>query len=552
MRLAVSVMALVLFTACPPEDIEDTFGKGDVTITAYLEAPDNVSRFGKFLEIMEVGGIKQTLTAFNKKGLGYTLFAPTDKAVDAFIARSKAYNSYDELIKDVDFVRAVCRYHVLLSPFERKDFGYGVMADTTATGDFLTLTYQNLFSEGFDSVLTLINGFSPISLFDVSCSNGVVHEIDVMLEPNVYTTYQWIKNQKGFDIFAKALEETGLKDTINSLYRLNEQGEIVKNTFTLLMEPDSVFHKRGIMSYEDLYKRFYTEGVAPSDKNSGLYQFVAYHISEKDYFLNDPDLSSTAVTDNETVTIVGSTLNTYSILPYTIVSDYYGIRVNRGSVAVDTIVIRNSRIPLSWVPIMLDQSNLATQNGSIHFISEILLLKDPGASNKYIGPGGFEPVFSQLWTTYGAKKIEYEQNFTDQSVFNDLNWTGVSSIEYKTGPKAGSSSFQDLIALDGFFTLNMVTPRIFKGKYNIEFRAEADESGTRNRRATVQVYIDGIPKGVPIDLNKTITTSNADKTNDRHRIGQVEFTDYTTHQITIKTLAQGYFAFYNLAFVVAN
>ena len=148
--------------------------------------------------------------------------------------------------------------------------------------------------------------------------------------------------------------------------------------------------------------------------------------------------------------------------------------------------------------------------------------------------------------------MAYEEKFNDQSVFANIQWTGVNEITYRTQPKPGSSNFEHLIELNGFFDFTMVTPRIFKGRYNIEFRAEADESSTNNQRATIQVYIDGIPRGVPIDLNSVITTSTGDKTNDRHRIGQVEFDSYSAHTIRVKTLAQGYFKFYQVGFVVAN
>ena len=107
--LLVGVLALMLGTfSCEPVVIEANFeDTEDMSIFNFLQ--ENDSLYGRFLKILEAGGIAKTLSAYNPYNEGYTLFLPDSVAVEEFINDNPDYATFEELLADTAFAAAISR-----------------------------------------------------------------------------------------------------------------------------------------------------------------------------------------------------------------------------------------------------------------------------------------------------------------------------------------------------------------------------------------------------------------------------------------------------------
>ena len=125
------------------------------------------------------------------------------------------------------------------------DFPNGALSDKTLSNDFLTVKFIDQGNE----VLYSINGEAVIVQKNIQKSNGIIHQIDKMLLPVVYTAYQLIqvKKDEGFQVFSELLKITGLEDTLN-YYGYDELNERVYTEYTLFAESDELYQRNAIFS----------------------------------------------------------------------------------------------------------------------------------------------------------------------------------------------------------------------------------------------------------------------------------------------------------------
>lgn len=531
------IIGLAAVSCTDAHKIGDAFyGEDEPSITGYMELATDLEQdtaFGKFLKIAEVANLNSTLRGFNPKGTNYTLLLPTNKAVDNFIATNPDYSSFKQLTDSVDFCRSICRYHVIMSKIERKDFGFGALGDSTASGDFLTVGFESV-NGGVNNAI-VINNTAEVIRFDEETSNGVIHIVDAVLEPNVYTSYQWLTIRPDLSIFTEALEKTGLADTLNTAFRKNSTGSTrLRNLYTLVVEPDSVFNKRGINTFDDLVERYSTTDDL-TDKDNGLYQFIAYHIIEANFYLND-------------VTTDLQSYNTYSILPMSIVSDQSykkfsipGIKINKGIDPIDTVIISGDSVVLNYVPVLLQESNQTSINGAIHFITELLEMRLITASDKNIYPRDMDPLFNELWNKYGKSQTTFIEEYENPDAFEKISWGGTPIMEYWIWRE--TQWFSESIYLNGFFDFEFTTPRILPGNYNMVLYVHRQNTRKYGEKAIIQTYVDNVPTGGPINL------SDSNNPGGRwSRVASVEFDSYQEHKINIKAQIGGSMILYRVQF----
>ena len=126
---------------------------------------------------MELGNLLTTLCGYNPYGEGYTLFLPTNEAVDHFIDQGNSYKSFDELLEDTIFLQELSRYHVVNRKIHTNDFPFGALNDTTLSGDWLTIGF---FTDG-DNALIKVNNTVPIIRANLDLVNGYIHVISSVL-----------------------------------------------------------------------------------------------------------------------------------------------------------------------------------------------------------------------------------------------------------------------------------------------------------------------------------------------------------------------------------
>lgn len=284
------------------------------------------------------------LCGYNPYGEGYTLFLPTDEAVDQFIQQSQDYTSFEELMLDTGFVHALTRYHTTNRKIHPNEFPYGALKDRTLTDDRLTIGFYT----DLENPLYKVNDVAPIVHPNLEMTNGYIHVISEMLQQVEISGYDWLQRQEEYSILAQATE---LSEIRNRLWW---------DRYPILAEPDTIYQKYGIQTIEDLIDRIATPGIPYTDRENSFYQFVAYHFMRDEFYLNDLYLG------NEEYRTLGDERVTFDV--------GFDIKINPG---VDTFQIDISEngdtTVIDYIRLIWDECNILTSSGPIHSISELLV-----------------------------------------------------------------------------------------------------------------------------------------------------------------------------------
>jgi len=351
LKVLISGLALILLIgSCDTRREElDWMNEDNMSISQYLE--QNQEEYSKFTRLLEEGKLISTLYAYNPYGIDYTLFLPTNDAIDKYISQNPKYTSFEELLKDTGFVKTLTRYHTVNRKLHTDEFPDGALEDMTLTGDRLITGF---YAEG-NNQLIKINNVAPIIKSNLKMTNGYIHVISEVLEQVKITGYDWLQQQKDYTILAQAVKLSGI------------QSRLWWKEYTIFAEHDSVYHQSGIYNVNDLVKRIATPGLAVSDRNNAFYLFTAYHFVGGDYYMNDFNWGYAKYTTLATGKPISVNVGVNVQINEGI--DTYGYRVSDSG---DTTLI--DFISPIWV-----KSNIMTSTGPVHSISDILFYESfPG------------------------------------------------------------------------------------------------------------------------------------------------------------------------------
>ncbi|HAQ18188.1 MAG TPA: hypothetical protein DCR40_03025 [Prolixibacteraceae bacterium] len=475
------------------------------TIYDYLKL--NGKEFSLFLSILEAGELDKTLSAYNPNGINYTLFAPDNKAVDAFLKSGGPYSTIDALLKDKVFVSALARYHVVNMGTSTYEFPFGTFSEPTLSGDFLNVN----FILAKDTTYYKINNQAPISKANIELSNGYIHVVSTMLTPITQNSYGWLKQNPSFTILTQAIEATGYKAIID--VNMKDEKETLR-PFTVLAEPNAVYKKRNVNNFQDLAKLISPDRTDYTNSTNPLNLFVGYHILNESRFLDDLQGRST-------------NYNTFADIPLNINGLGLDIVVNRGKEVFDLVIHNEDTTIIDYVGLDYDASNVITQSGAIHFIDQILKPQEP---SRAIVTYEFwdEPALEEYRRKGGSYLIENEK------LMYNVKWTGAKLYYVKSFDESERAWSRDYLQMDGDFTISYQIPKIIKGKYNVFLGAD----GFSSANALVELYVDGNKLGGLIDLTRG-GSSNWPYV--QYRVGSIDFKKYAAHTITIKSLIPGRF-----------
>lgn len=338
------ILLFSLLNSCEPETHDSNWvdDEGMRTIGTYLD--QHQQDYAKFYRILEEGRMLNTLYGYNPYGEGYTLFLPTDAAIDRFIGQKEEYGNFDELLQDTAFLYTLTRYHTVNKKLHTYEFPYGALTDPTLTGDRLTIGF---YTEG-DNPLYKVNNSASVVQSNLDMTNGYIQVISEVLQKPEISGIDWLEQNEGYSILAGAMERSGIG---NNLWF---------GQYTILAEKDSIYQRNGISSVDDLMDRLEDPENPDEDPGGALYQFAAYHILYSDFYLNDFEMGTYDywTFGEETVTIeVGLDIRINPGL------QIYGIEVSDTG---DTTVI--DYIRLAW-----DDCNIMTRTGPVHSLNELLV-----------------------------------------------------------------------------------------------------------------------------------------------------------------------------------
>lgn len=503
------LVAVAILVSCEevPRKFETKYNR--VNIAPYLY--EHEEDYSSFIKVMEAGGLKDAMSCYNPSGDRYTLFLPDNDAFDRYVQESSEYSTFDELLGDTEFVEALARFHVVNTRIITNDFPLGALPDTTLNGYILTINYI----QGEDSVYFKVNNSALVTREDMEMANGIIHVIDLPLEPVVYSGYDWIRLNPDYSLFKELLDITGLKDTLG-VNLIGPGGVLKENPYTLLLEADSIFNKKGYFTIDDLIQKFSPDRTDYTAPENDLYQFVAYHIIDQAVFLGDLEGNRN--------------YNTYAALP-TAINAGADIRINVGVEKFDSIWNPgdSTYAYIDYINVKVNESNVQVRNGPIHFIDQIMELYRPGRSLQNF----------QFYEEPLINEIRYQNRrfiFEDVDDFTAIEWSGTEELIWERRSSSSENAWnRDFLEIDGDFSITYKLPKILPGQYGVQIRADHRSS----QNATIQVFLDG--KQIGDNLNLTTGGVNAANPYRLKNLTIVDLAAYETHTITIRSLIPGKF-----------
>lgn len=334
---------LTIFLSCESDpDESDWFKNDNLTICEYLDL--HQEEYAKFHRMLTEGDIFNTLCAYNPHGDGYTLFLPSDSTIEQFILETEKYWSFEDLLRDTSFIDTLTRYHILNNKVHSDEFPFGALTDSTLTGERLTVGF---YTSG-DNPLYKVNNTTSIIHPNLKMLNGYIHVVSGVLQQPTVSGYDWLQQQEEYSILAEAMELAGIR---NRLWF---------EKYTIMAEHDSVYHRYGIYDMEDLVNRLESSGVPLTDRQSAFYQFTAYHILNRELYLNDLEegFEDYRTLANERVWINAG----------------MDIRINPGIANYGISVSENGDTSLiDYIPLEWEACNIITTTGPLHAVTELLV-----------------------------------------------------------------------------------------------------------------------------------------------------------------------------------
>ena len=135
-------VAVAMLSACN-DNLEDS------TFTISEEVPAATwlkeNGYSQWVSLLEYTNLYSTI---NLNAGDYTLFVPNNEAVNAYLSENN-YPSVSSI--NMDYAKLLVKYHTIAgNQYSQVDFTNDVLPDTTATGDRLTVTFDEYRSENYE------------------------------------------------------------------------------------------------------------------------------------------------------------------------------------------------------------------------------------------------------------------------------------------------------------------------------------------------------------------------------------------------------------------
>jgi len=420
----------ILIVGCEDKVKYLTINSEEKQIAEYITSHEEYSEFDLMVRESKIRGLLSSHGPL-------TMLLPTNDAVFAYY-EEKGVNSY------LDF-DSVTLDHIVLEYFETNDIGYGALPAVNALKDYIVTD--------FDLTDIILNRRAKIIKRDIKNQNGITHIIDKVLDPLEKTVFQVLEEDPGYSMFSKGLEITKLKDTLN-IVKMPYGKKELRNRFTILAVHDTIYQNRGIHSIEELVDTFSTENNTDvTDVNNGFHQYMKYHCLTGVHFLSD----------------FGNRLQNFEDLS---AENFVGI------MATDDYII--NRKGGNYTSFFQEDANIPAKNGVIHPIDDLLPVDEATPIEIEWEVTDHFDIMQQDYY------LKYFIRFTDgQNQFENVKWDG-DYLLYYYKPEWGPPSRGDCFTMNGFFWIEITTPKIPKGDYLVSVKTH-----NSNEAPNMVAYLDG-------------------------------------------------------------
>lgn len=525
--LVIFIPALLLNMISCTEDIGDNYYTftGE-TVGAYITArPDDFSEFQAILDTTKVIGL---LKAYGK----YTCFLPTNSALKQFY-KDRGKNSLKDF--SMDSLRIIAYNHIIQD--------YEILTEEFQNGllPYLSMNKRHIevaIGASEKGVEYIINKTAKVLEKDVELHNGIVHILDGVVSPSDNSIVESIKEAEEFSLFYDALMATGLYELLLPIKDLSyeyspdfgeevDEGGIWNSAivrvpherlygFTALMPSNQTFKNHGIQSIADMEsyaKQIYDEKY-PKDsdidditnRKNSLNRFIAYHLLDrripKEFFIEAYDNtgsksgSSHSVKDYDMFeyieTLAPMTLLEVRTLRQT--NEYNVFNMLDGETGVRLVEGNSDNDALNGVFHEID--GLLTYSKDVERMLTSKRMRMDGASffpeliNNNIRIGKKYREINNKAPEYTSELWMLPKGYLEGLTIYGVTTFGIFNADDRFLDYQG-----DEIFIRGLYDFEMVTPPIPAGTYEVRFGYQP----TINRGAA-QLYWDGIPCGIPLDL----------------------------------------------------
>lgn len=519
--LGILITAIMGFTACDSDDVGDNlYTFTDQMLGQYITDPEN-AEFSEFARLMDTVKVMGLLNAYGQ----FTAFAPTNEAMQQFYAAKGKTGLADFTL---DSLKMIAYDHLVNGDvILYVNFIDGRLPQLTMSERYVSISYSDLGE-------TFVNKNSMVVQKDIIVHNGVIHKINRVLDPTREGIVEVIGKDENFKIFFEALIATGMADSLlrdrddsydrnnyditgvkkeENQWFYNEVPTSRKYGYTVLMESDATFAAAGITNLEELkqyaasvYDAFYPEDATITnimDRRNSLNRFISYHLINK-------QLSYAKFIDAYDTDHMLKTSDMFEYIETMLPNTLMEIKKERQSGETNLI---NAWDPSATVRITSNYDNDAT-NGVYHEIDKILTYNADVHTYLSTKRLRFDAAsfFPEL-TNNDMRGSRFQQNTTssmyrDQSLHFQIPPGYIERIQASeqtvVGYLAGYPRFQNYMADEIFlsasggklYDFTITTPPIPEGTYEVRFGYL-----TNGRRGVAQLYLDGVPAGVPLNLN---------------------------------------------------
>lgn len=506
--LSIFILLAAILSSCEDPYANSAYsGSSDVMPAAsYLEETDslNVNLWVDLLKYTDL---------FNTMNLqaDYTCFVPNNTAIETYLVK-KGVSKVTDLNKDD--AKLLVRYHTIKgAKYSSVDFSEGIIPDTTATGDYLSSTF--LIEGGAIQV-----NMEATVMKTIQVTNAYIHIVNTVLTPVTETLWDKIQAPE-FSIFKQAVEATGLDTMLSTIIKseLNSNGYTVlrKYRYTLFAVPNEVFNANGVTDLSSLSILLNAGSDYTSIENE-LNKYVAYHLLNQQ--ISYSDLAAFAVDDK----VRSKNLNTMA--PNQLIN----IRDISSELYINYDATAETGVKLL-------QLNRNCKNGVMHVVDGLMPIKSPKPTKIQWEMTAY-PELAAIIPNYRVASGSTTYTYYLSNTFSSYNLLTVPEsrlglsyvLANKNEAELKKAIYSDylVISLGMFGWVEMQSPAIVAGKYNVyieHFNPKAAE-----KQGKLSFIIDGNYIGTQV------STIGASKTSDKYTktlIGQIEFTETTTHKLRI-------------------
>lgn len=543
-------MTVATTTSCSDEpDATNYYTFTGEMVSDYLH---NHEDFSEFAAILERAGMMKQMSAYG----AYTCFAPTNEAVGRYLSKKGLTSVADLSEADCD---TIARTHLISNMYATSDMNTGVIASPNMNRRYIEVTH------GLDTdsnAVVYLNRTSHIifELQDDSVQNGIMQPVSEVLENSNRMLSDVVKENKTISLFTEALNATGLATVLTETYRdadydpnqyqrykytshVNKETATVPDTkeygFTMFVPTDSILRQKyGIYNLQDLYKKACEiyDKTYPDDVNkeghdfahltdsiNPLRRFIAYHILDRkiqgwNYFtpLNDICIMTNLMNPVDWYeTLLPHTMlkiEKLTMLKYADADQMKEFYINRRR--DDEYRIRGAMIQKS---VENEYSNQSI-NGWYFYVDDILAFDEQTRDivhNCRIRMD-FSTIFPELETNgirqngnpnYQDPDYDETGKYGRNYYFPNGYLKNVKSTGYMVyrRPHNYYDSYEgDEINLFGNFDITFKIPPVpYEGDWQIRLGYAAEST-----RGIAQIYFDGKPQGIPLDMTKLLTDAS--------------------------------------------